>query len=84
MITEKDALELQRTRNGTPFRIYATDGMEPFVMHGAVWIVDGWLGYEWTAEGRVNKDGAEHDLDLCGGSISRSDWRTATNALSVS
>ena len=56
--------QIQHTRNGTPFRLYASDGLPPHVVHGAVFIDGGWLAYEWTAEGRVNDDGPEHDLDL--------------------
>ena len=58
---------LQKTRDGTSFRIYATDGANPYAIHGAVWRPEGWIAYEWTASGFVNQDGTPHELDLMGG-----------------
>jgi len=53
-----------KTRNGTPFRIYAADGMPPFPLHGAILLDEGWISYEWTAEGFRNRDREPHDLDI--------------------
>lgn len=53
-----------KTRNGTPFRIYATDGLPSHSIHGAVFIDGGWIAYEWTPDGFVNDDGSRHELDL--------------------
>jgi hypothetical protein len=48
--------EFQHTRDGSPFRIYATDGQAPFVLHGAVFVGGGWTLMEWTERGFVHED----------------------------
>ena len=53
-----------KTRNGTPFRLYASDGIAPHVRHGAVLRPEGWLAFEWTFEGFVNDDKTPHDYDI--------------------
>ena len=53
-----------KTRNGTPFRLYASDGIAPHVRHGAVLRPEGWLAFEWTLEGFVNDDRTPHDYDI--------------------
>ena len=41
-----------RTRDGREARIYATDGMGEFSIHGAILTVDGYSLEQWTTNGR--------------------------------
>ena len=44
--------ETLQTRSGRPVRIYATDGANPFPIHGAWYSEDGvWVSAIWTLEG---------------------------------
>lgn len=54
-----------KTRNGTKFRLYADDGYGPYSLHGAVLTPDGWIIFEWTAQGFVKQDGTPDELDIC-------------------
>ena len=58
------------TRGGRIARLYADDGTEPFVLHGAVGDKDGWTADTWTRDGGAGRFPAS-DLDL----IRRYDWR---------
>jgi hypothetical protein len=40
-----------RTRDGREVRIYATDGVGGFPVHGAVFFSDGWRAERWTSCG---------------------------------
>ena len=53
-----------KTRNGTPFRIHATDGIPPHLLLGAVQRPEGWASFEWTAAGFVNADESPSDFDI--------------------
>jgi hypothetical protein len=52
-----DISKQYRTRDGREVRIYATDGMGIYPVHGAVKTEDGWIFYTWQATGieGVNK-----------------------------
>ena len=43
-----------RTRDGREVRIYATDGIPPASVHGAVKTMDGWLNIRWTNKGSIS------------------------------
>jgi len=61
--------EATQTRDGTPVRIYATDGKGRYPIHGAMLLPDGWELATWAEEGRyVRSSVSHHDLDL-------TDWR---------
>ena len=47
-----------RTRDGREVRIYATDGILPYEVHGALksTISDGWLPYAWGPDGKHHRD----------------------------
>jgi len=61
--------EATQTKDGTPVRIYATDGKNPYPIHGAMLSPTGWGLATWTAEGHcVRKSASLYDLDL-------TDWR---------
>ena len=47
-----------RTRDGREVRIYATDGIHPHEVHGAIksTISDGWIYYAWSADGSHQRD----------------------------
>jgi hypothetical protein len=51
-----------RTRDGREVRIYATDGDNNKLIHGAIWS-DGWQFKLWYADGFYNGD-AESRIDL--------------------
>ena len=52
-----------RTRDGREVRIYATDGMPPYEVHGALksTISNDWIPYAWAPNGKHHRD---HVLDL--------------------
>lgn len=62
--------EIWRRRDGGKARIYATDGTEPFPVHGATEHEDGWRLDSWTSKGSfwLNE---KSDFDL----IQKYDWR---------
>ena len=47
-----------RTRDGREVRIYATDGIFPYEVHGSIksTVSDGWLYYAWSADGSHHRD----------------------------
>lgn len=52
-----------KTRCGYPVRIYATDGMEPYSVHGAVEISNDWIINIWHSDGSSNIDySSRYDL----------------------
>ena len=56
-----------KTVDGTPVRIYATDGGGVYPVHGAVFseVDNRWIQERWTPKGRKYADGeSRHDLDL--------------------
>jgi hypothetical protein len=55
-----------QTKDRTPVRIYATDGMEPYPVHGAMKKPGGWTIELWAQDGRCMPDGppSGKDLDL--------------------
>jgi hypothetical protein len=61
-----------QTKDGTPVRIYATDGGGKFPVHGAVFNKDDchWTILTWTITGSLYLTGDEHGLDL-----DLSDWK---------
>ena len=42
-----------KTRDGHEVRIYATDGNDPFPIHGAVKLQNGWSLHYWRLQGQV-------------------------------
>ena len=54
-----------KTKNGLMVRIYATDGVAPYPIHGAVYDEKhkGWVFQEWTKDGR-SVMAQESGLDL--------------------
>ena len=61
--------EATQTKNGTPVRIYATDGLGRYPIHGARLLSDGWKSTSWTEEGHyIRNKISKSDLDL-------TDWR---------
>lgn len=40
-----------KTKSGDKVRIYAIDGSDPYVVHGAVLTKTGWEAESWTAKG---------------------------------
>ena len=54
-----------RTHAGREVRIYATDGYEPYSVHGAVLTEKGWFPRTWTPQGELSNGRlvpSEHDL----------------------
>jgi len=45
-----------KTREGLEVRIYATDGVGPSPVHGAVLEPNGWVAEDWTPEGMWDTD----------------------------
>ena len=47
-----------RTRDGREVRIYATDGIPPYEVHGSIksTVSDGWISYAWSADGSHHRD----------------------------
>ena len=63
--------QLWLCRDGvTKARVYATDGQEPYPIHGAIQAQAGWAADTWTSAGLLVTEGG-HPLDL----IRRYDWR---------
>lgn len=52
-----------KTRNGNEVRIYATDGVSPYYIHGAIKSKIGWSPCSWTTTGQHVSD-KETDDDL--------------------
>lgn len=42
------------TRGGFPVRIYATDGIKSYPVHGAINIDGAWISAAWTADGKCH------------------------------
>lgn len=53
-----------RTRDGREVRIYATDGIGSYPVHGACRGREGWTPEKWTAGGLFFYDGSRKDGDL--------------------
>ena len=51
-------------RDGRPVRIYATDGAERFVIHGAIKCEDGWRLQTWKPSGAASSSYMDDDRDL--------------------
>ena len=51
------------TREGSEVRIYATDGVEPYPVQGAIKRSDGWISATWLSNGHVARC-KEHQDDL--------------------
>jgi phenylpropionate dioxygenase-like ring-hydroxylating dioxygenase large terminal subunit len=58
-----DINKTYRTRDGHEVRIYATDGLAPYSVHGAIKIPPGWHDRAWTREGKA-EDHALYNCDL--------------------
>jgi hypothetical protein len=62
-----EAGKTYHTRNGDVARIYATDGEQPYPLHGAIQGVSGWEINTWTLMGRFyhgKESISGHDLIL--------------------
>jgi hypothetical protein len=46
-----------RTRDGRKARVYATDGISPYVVHGAIQTPQGWSLQSWITNGAKRSDG---------------------------
>ena len=72
-----DKSKTYKTRDGREVRIYATDGANPYPVHGA-YLDDGeWKGSAWTLGGSYNVIGAEtciHNLIEVKPRIKREVW----------
>ena len=53
-----------RTRDGREVRIYATDGIGSYPVHGATRGRQGWTPEKWTADGLFFYDGSQREGDL--------------------
>lgn len=53
-----------RTRDGREVRIYATDGIGAYPVHGATRGSQGWTPEKWTAGGLFFFDGSHREGDL--------------------
>ena len=53
-----------KTRSGRKARIYATDGIKNYVVHGAMLTKDGWCRESWDIVGRNLEDFIDHRDDL--------------------
>jgi len=53
-----DKNKIYKTRDGREVRIYATDGIHPHEVHGAIksTVSDGWIYYAWSADGSHQRD----------------------------
>lgn len=51
-----------RTLQGGVARVYATDGAEPFPVHGAIWTHDGWTPASWSAHGTYGMSPSGNDI----------------------
>lgn len=52
-----------KTRDGRPVRIYATDGSQPWEVHGAIKTHRGWEDFKWDRNGKALVDRPHpHDL----------------------
>lgn len=58
-----DITKQYRTRDGREVRIYATDGNDPFAIHGAIVTEKGWAQTDWTKEGGYILN-VSHQFDL--------------------
>jgi len=59
-----DITKTYRTRCGYPVRIYATDGVGAFCVHGAYCEGEDWIFCTWTIEGQSSLWNKETPLDL--------------------
>lgn len=60
-----DAAKKYQTRSGLPARIYATDGREPYQIHGSYRSDEGWICGEWAEDGAFHQGASgTHSLDL--------------------
>jgi hypothetical protein len=48
-----DKYKQYTTREGSEVRIYATDGVEPYPVQGAIKRSDGWISATWLNDGHV-------------------------------
>jgi hypothetical protein len=46
-----DKSKTYKTRDGREVRIYATDGVLPYPIHGAIKTKEGWVRASWTPDG---------------------------------
>lgn len=46
-----DKSKIYKTRDGREVRIYATDGVLPYPIHGAIKTKEGWVRASWTPDG---------------------------------
>jgi hypothetical protein len=59
-----DITKKYRTRAGHEVRIYATDGVETYTVHGAIKWEKGWKTENWTADGKYSTTVIDRHLDL--------------------
>jgi len=52
------------TRDGQKVRIYATDGAEKHIIHGAIKTNFGWESFVWNKNGNILASKEEHEYDL--------------------
>lgn len=71
-----DQTKKYTTRDGLEVRIYATDGADPYVVHGSVKTGDGWDDNSWTADGflAVGKQTCGWDLVEVRPRVRRTVW----------
>ena len=55
---------LANLKNGIPARIYATDGSEPNVIHGAFLTDQGWESATWQRHGQYGCNPCGLDLNM--------------------
>ena len=58
-----DKTKTYRTRDGREVRIYATDGVRPYSIHGAVYDCGEWHPDNWAADGRAFASDKSEDAD---------------------
>jgi len=52
------------TRGGLEVRIYATDGLGEYPVHGAYWVHGNWVNTSWTLDGLYSSDLSSSKMDL--------------------
>lgn len=53
-----------KLKDGSDARIYATDGCEPYVIHGAFLTDDGWESSTWKRHGQYGGHPCGLDLNM--------------------